>query len=73
MDPERGGVCTGENGISYVTSFKKRKKMCMLWGVTDVVCGRKVGPMKASTFPMDIYVDDGWRWSRRWNIGGDDG
>ena len=31
LDPERG-VCTGENGISYVTSFKKRKKLCMLLG-----------------------------------------
>ena len=29
--------------------------------------------MKGSTFSMDIYVDDGWRWSREWNIGDDDG
>lgn len=29
--------------------------------------------MKGSTFSMDIYVDDGWIWSRGWNIGDDDG
>ena len=71
MDLE--SVCTGENGISYVTSFKKGKKCACYWDVTDVVCGREVGPMKGSTFPMNIYVDDGWRWSRGWNIGDDDG
>jgi hypothetical protein len=30
LDAERGGVCTGENGISYVTFFEKREKMSML-------------------------------------------
>lgn len=64
-------VCTGENGINYVTSFKKRKKGACCWGVTNG--GREVGPTKGSIFPTDIYVDDGWRWSRRWNICDDDG
>ena len=45
----------------------------MLLGVTNVAFGREVGPMKGSKFPMDIYVDDGWRWSQRWNISDDDG
>jgi len=35
-------VYARENGISYVTSFKKGKKCACYWDVTDVVCGREV-------------------------------
>lgn len=61
------------NKLCNILFKKKGGESACYWDATDVVCGREVGTMKGSTFPMNIYVDDGWRWSQGWNIGDADG
>lgn len=43
----------------------------MLLGCDECCMWKRSRPdERKHTFPMDIYVNEGWRW---WNIGDDDG